>query len=92
MCRKIFKILPCAFLIFPYFITKGGILLNSRFLTINYIYVSPRANRPFPAIRLQGEWLEKLGFTIGSRVLVHENYGELVIKLLHPQVCESFKK
>ncbi len=23
-----------------------------------------------PSIRLQGKWLEKLGFTIGSRVLV----------------------
>ncbi len=32
-----------------------------------------------PAIRLHGKWLERLGFKIGEKVSVEEEYGRLVI-------------
>ncbi len=35
-----------------------------------------------PSIRLQGKWLEKLGFDIGSKVEVSEEQGCMTIKIL----------
>ena len=35
-----------------------------------------------PMIRLQGKWLEKIGFNIGSRVEVCEEKGLMTIKIL----------
>ncbi len=35
-----------------------------------------------PSIRLQGKWLEKLGFDIGRKVLVSEEQGFITIKIL----------
>ena len=36
-----------------------------------------------PAIRLQGKWLEKLGFEIGREMEVRCEEGKLVISLMH---------
>lgn len=35
-----------------------------------------------PFIRVQGKWLEALGFTAGSRVEIVEKPGELTIRLM----------
>lgn len=33
-----------------------------------------------PQIRIQGVWLEKLGFTPGEKIIVAESYGKLVLR------------
>jgi hypothetical protein len=35
-----------------------------------------------PFIRIQGIWLEKLGFTTGKKMIIEESYGKLVLKLV----------
>ena len=35
-----------------------------------------------PAIRLQGRWVEKLGFEAGKKVMVYEKPEEITLKLL----------
>lgn len=35
-----------------------------------------------PSIRIQGKWVEGLGFGIGSKIEVCEGKGEITIKLL----------
>lgn len=32
-----------------------------------------------PTIRLHGRWLENLGFKVGEKVTVNEEYGRLVV-------------
>jgi len=39
----------------------------------------------FPRLRLQGLWLEELGWEIGSRVSVEANEAEIVIRKLPAQ-------
>jgi hypothetical protein len=42
-------------------------------------------NRTFPKIRLQGKWLESLGFHPSGRVIVRsEMPGELTLKFIPP--------
>lgn len=55
--------------------------MNSRILTISYLYQSTNDRNPVPTIRLQGRWLEELGFCIGYKVTVQGSHNELVIKL-----------
>lgn len=33
-----------------------------------------------PYIRLDGEWLKDLGFTVGERVIIERRNGELVLR------------
>ena len=59
--------------------------MNARILTVSAI--SPYANKKgrfvlIPIIRLQGKWLDTLGFQIGSKVKVYENGKTIIIKLL----------
>lgn len=35
-----------------------------------------------PFIRIQGIWLEKLGFTAGRKMIIEESCGKLVLKLV----------
>lgn len=35
-----------------------------------------------PSIRLQGKWLEKLGFTAGCQVQIEGQHGELIIRVM----------
>ncbi len=55
--------------------------MRTRKLTVSYIYSDPEEGRPYPFIRLQGRWLEKLGFAIGSRIEVSGDDGVVVILL-----------
>ncbi len=35
-----------------------------------------------PQIRIQGIWLDKLGFKSGKKVIIEESYGKLTLKLV----------
>lgn len=50
---------------------------STRILTVYYIYQSGQ-NRPL--IRLQGKWLQELGFQTGAKIEVRESSGCLLIK------------
>nr|WP_092074372.1 SymE family type I addiction module toxin [Dendrosporobacter quercicolus]NSL49933.1 type I addiction module toxin, SymE family [Dendrosporobacter quercicolus DSM 1736]SDM92376.1 toxic protein SymE [Dendrosporobacter quercicolus] len=50
---------------------------STRILTIYYTYQNG-ATRPL--IRLQGKWLQELGFLPGAKIEVKENEGSLFIK------------
>ena len=46
---------------------------------MHYIYCDPRQKKPYPFIRLQGRWLERLGFAVGDKVSVTAGEGVIVI-------------
>lgn len=50
--------------------------MQKRSLTVGYIYTN---NKPYPMIRLQGKWLEELGFRVGDRVVVVTDEERIVI-------------
>ena len=55
---------------------------KGRILTVDRTYRPDRWHReyrPFPRLRLQGNWLEKAGFAPGSRVVVAVAAGRLTI-------------
>jgi hypothetical protein len=49
-----------------------------RELTVGYVYIG---DKPYPFIRLQGKWLENLGFSIRKRVIVEQRMGQIIITL-----------
>ena len=52
--------------------------MKERKLTVNYLY-SNGNKKPYPFIRLQGRWLERLGFSVGDKVIVSTGEGVIVI-------------
>jgi len=52
--------------------------MSSRILTISGI--SQYNNKEKPLIRLQGKWLERLGFFAHGEVVVEEKYGKLTVE------------
>jgi hypothetical protein len=50
--------------------------MMERKLTIGYV---PGDGKHYPMIRLQGKWLEELGFVVGDRVVVMACEGRIVI-------------
>lgn len=44
------------------------------------VYLTYQGNSPSPQIRLEGKWLEQLGFTAGSFVSIQCEEGRLVIE------------
>lgn len=53
------------------------------------IYQSVAYQKPdVPCIMLQGIWLRDLGFEKGTKVVVDEGRGELVIRLLKETECD----
>lgn len=38
------------------------------------------ASRDIPSIRIQGKWLEKLGYQPGQRIIVREEANRLIIE------------
>ena len=57
-----------------------------RRLTIGYMYY-PETREPnaYPKLQLQGRWLEKLGWEIGTKVEITETPEEIVIRKLTSQ-------
>ena len=64
--------------------------MSQRKLTIYYMSAYDRKEAPL--IRLQGRWLQELGFEIGKRISVEEKQGELVLKLMPEEKDEPPKK
>ena len=59
--------------------------MSTRILTVSAISPYEDKNGKFvliPIIRLQGKWLDTLGFQIGSKVKVYANGKTIIIKLL----------
>ena len=52
--------------------------LKERKLTVNYLFTNGN-KKPYPFIRLQGRWLERLGFAVGDKVTVTAGEGRIVI-------------
>ena len=50
--------------------------MTERKLTVGYV---PGDGKHYPMIRLQGKWLEELGFKVGDRVVVMADKGKIVI-------------
>ena len=74
----------------------GGINLssegeNSRILTVYYTYLNNGKNR-WPLIRLQGKWLQDLGFHSGSKITIEEHGGALLIKAVDDDKMNGDKK
>lgn len=55
--------------------------MSSRVLTISGLYTSPSSRKPVPAVRVQGKWLENIGFRIGDKVEIYEDKETITIKL-----------
>jgi hypothetical protein len=51
---------------------------KKRILTVSSAYVN---NQQIPQIRIQGKWLNDLGFSIRCKVEVTERKGEITIRL-----------
>ncbi len=51
---------------------------KKRLITVSSAFVN---NQQIPQIRIQGKWLNDLGFSIRCRVEVEESKGELKIKI-----------
>lgn len=52
---------------------------SSRILTVYYTYLNNGKDR-WPLIRLQGKWLQDLGFQSGNKITIEEHSGILLIK------------
>ena len=63
---------------------------NSRILTVYYTYRGGKDRRPL--IRLQGKWLQDLGFQSGDKIAVHEQHRALLIKAVGDEVTENGKE
>ena len=52
--------------------------MKDRRLTVGYIFAN---EKEIPMIRLSGDWLNRQGFSLGKKVVVREQPGQLVIQL-----------
>ena len=55
--------------------------MSLRTLTVSWIYHGSASREQIPAIRIQGRWLEKLGFKIGDKIEITEKNEEIIIRL-----------
>ncbi|WP_371381802.1 SymE family type I addiction module toxin [Sporomusa aerivorans] len=53
----------------------------ARILTVYYTHLNHGKDR-WPLIRLQGKWLQDLGFLSGAKIAIEEHDGALLIKAL----------
>ena len=59
--------------------------MSSRKLTVSKVYAN---SKPVPAVRVQGKWLEDIGFCVGCKVEIYQSAGEITIKLAESQENE----
>jgi len=57
---------------------------NSRILTVYYTYLNGK--KRLPLIRLQGKWLQDLGFQSGDKIAIEEHRGALLIKAVTDEI------
>ncbi|KKW29293.1 MAG: hypothetical protein UY72_C0051G0007 [Candidatus Uhrbacteria bacterium GW2011_GWD2_52_7] len=62
--------------------------MSSRVLTVSVLYTSPTSRKPVPAVRVQGKWLEQIGFRIGDKVEIYEDKEAITIRLAKEQQKE----
>ena len=62
---------------------------TSRILTVYYTYLNGKDRRPL--IRLQGKWLQELGFQSGDKVVIEEHRGALLIKAVPDEMTVKGK-
>lgn len=55
--------------------------MDSKVITISYNY-DLRSDSKLPLVRLTGNWLEQLGFSIGKKFSVERSQGKLTLKLI----------
>lgn len=55
--------------------------MSSRMLTVSGVYPNS-CIKPVPAVRVQGKWLENIGFHVGCKVEIYESDREITIKLV----------
>jgi hypothetical protein len=60
--------------------------MSSRVLTVSGLYTSPYSTKPVPSVRVQGKWLEQIGFRIGDRVEIDEDKEVVTIRLVKDKV------
>jgi hypothetical protein len=60
--------------------------MSSRVLTVSGLYTSPSSTKPVPAVRVQGKWLEQIGFRIGDKVEICEDKEVVTIRLVKDKV------
>lgn len=53
--------------------------MKVRLLTVSAINTN---GKDVPALRLSGDWLTKIGFNHGKKVIVQEKPGQLTIQLI----------
>ncbi|HEX3030542.1 MAG TPA: SymE family type I addiction module toxin [Clostridia bacterium] len=49
---------------------------------VSTISTTTANTKEVPQIRIQGIWLDKLGFKSGKKVIIEESYGKLTLKLI----------
>ena len=59
---------------------------KKRLLTVSGAFIN---NQLIPQIRIQGKWLNDLGFSVRCRVEVEEKQGQLVIRLIKNLVSKD---
>ena len=57
---------------------------NSRILTVYYTYLGGKDRRPL--IRLQGKWLQDLGFQSGDKIAIEGHSRALLIKTVTDEI------
>ena len=62
--------------------------MSSRMLTVSGFYPNSSL-KPVPAVRVQGKWLENIGFCVGCKVEIYESNGEITIKLADSTLSDS---
>lgn len=62
---------------------------NSRILTVYYTYLNGKDR--LPLIRLQGKWLQDLGFQSGDKIAIEEHSGALLIKAVTNEITVKGK-
>ena len=53
--------------------------MKVRLLTVS---TATANGKDVPALRLSGDWLSKVGFNLGKKVIVQERPGQLTIQLI----------
>ena len=62
---------------------------NSRILTVYYTYLYGKDRLSLS--RLQGKWLQELGFQSGDKIAIEEHSGALLIKAVTDEMTEKEK-
>ena len=53
--------------------------MKVRLITVSTV---PSNGKEVPALRLSGDWLGKLGFRLGRKVIIQEKPGQLMVQLV----------